>query len=254
MSSIELKNVCVDYIVKSGTESLKRAMINACRSISRKGQNDIKLKTKHTSFRALNNISLDINKGDRVGLVGRNGAGKSTMLRVIAKIYQPTFGTIKINGDISNLFDLNLGINIEATGYENIVNLGIMRGWSKKQAYGVISEIEDFTELGDFLDKPVSGYSTGMQMKLAFAVATAFPPEIVLIDEIIGTGDAHFMKKATNRIMDMIDKSHILVLTSHANDIIKKFCNKVVVLDHGEIKFFGDCEEGLNFYEKNLIN
>lgn len=251
MSSIELTNVSLDYLLKTGTDSLKQTLFAICSNLfnpsNTKNQN-----ISNSKFQALNGINLKINKGDRVGLLGRNGAGKSTLLRVIGKIYTPTTGSMHINGDISNLFDVNLGINVEATGYENIINLGIMRGWSKKDAYGITEDIEKFTELGDFLNHPVCTYSTGMQMKLAFAVATARPPEIVLIDEIIGAGDAHFMKKATLRIENMVDASHILVLTSHSNEIIRRFCNKVAILEKGKVIFFGDVEEGIKTYQASL--
>ena len=253
MSSIDLNNVCLDYIVMTGYGSLKRSVLNGCRSIVRKSRGKsapAQAVGGHSLFRALNNIDLKINKGDRVGLIGHNGAGKSTLLRVIAKIYKPGIGSVSITGKTSSLFDVNLGLNLEATGYENIINLGIMRGWSKKAAQSIVEDVKAFTELDSFLDKPVYSYSNGMQMKLAFAVATAIAPEIILIDEVIGVGDAHFMMKAKQRITNLIDKSHILVLTSHSNDIIRDFCNKVVVLEHGEIKFFGDTESGIRFYEE----
>ena len=252
MSSIELKNVCLDYIVKTGSDSIKKIAIHLCNKVLSKP--DSAATIKNSSYRALNNINLSIRTGDRIGLLGRNGAGKSTLLRVLAKIYKPNSGSIKVDGTISSLFDVNLGMNPEATGYENIVNLSIMRGFSKKQTYSIINEIETFTELGDFLNSPVRTYSSGMQMKLSFAVATAFPPEIMLVDEVIGVGDAHFMEKATQRMENTIKSSQILVLTSHSNDLVRRFCNKALVLDRGEFKFFGDVDSGISFYEKiNVI-
>jgi len=248
MSFIELNNVCLDYILKTGTDSFKQAVLSMLKSSKAAKKSCI----NNSTFQALDNINLKIKKGDRVGLLGRNGAGKSTLLRVMAKIYTPTKGFMSVNGAISNLFDVNLGINVEATGYENIINLGIMRGWSKQDACNIVSDIESFTELGEFLNKPVHTYSTGMQMKLAFSVATARPPEIVLIDEIIGAGDAYFMKKATRRIENMVDKSHILVLTSHSNEIIRNFCNKVCVLQEGRLIYSGDVTSGIKFYEDTL--
>ncbi|MDF1684630.1 MAG: ATP-binding cassette domain-containing protein [Legionellaceae bacterium] len=247
MSSIELTDVSLDYLIKTGTASLKQTLLSLFNPSKNKHIN-----INNSKFRALNGINLKINKGDRVGLLGQNGAGKSTLLRVMAKIYAPTSGSLHINGEISNLFDVNLGLNVEATGYENILNLGIMRGWSKQDAYSIVEDIESFTELGDFLNKPVCTYSTGMQMKLVFAVATARPPEIVLIDEIIGAGDARFMKKATQRIEDMVNKSHILALTSHSNEIIQRFCNKVAILEKGKVIFFGDVAEGIDTYQASL--
>lgn len=247
MASIKLENVCLDYIIKTGSDSIKKVALNCCnRLIGKSPSNQAAI--GNSSFRALNNITLDINIGDGVGLLGRNGAGKSTLLKVIAKIYQPNTGILSVKGKTSNLFDVNLGMNIEATGYENILNLSIMRGYSKKQAEKIIPNIEKFTELGAFLNNPVRTYSAGMQMKLAFAVATAFTPEIMLIDEIIGVGDAHFMEKATSRLEQLLEASHIFVLTSHSDKIIKRFCNKVIVLDKGEIQFVGNITEGIEFY------
>lgn len=199
VASIRLKNVSLDYILKTGSNSIKKTIIHTFKKILKRPLMD-QSTIFNTSYRALNNITLEINTGDRIGILGRNGAGKSSLLRVLAKIYKPNVGEIEIKGKISGLFDVNLGMNIEATGYENIINLSIMRGISRKDAYQVINNIESFTELGNFLNNPVRTYSTGMQMKLAFAVATCYSSDIVLIDEIIGAGDMHFMKKATQRI------------------------------------------------------
>lgn len=247
MSSITLKNVCLDYIVKTGSESIKKTAINLIDKHFRKSPAPRAI--YNTSYRALNNLNLEINKGDRVGILGRNGAGKSTLLRVLAKVYKPSFGDIKVIGRISSLFDINLGMNPEATGYENIANLAIMRGMPRKDAIKLIPDIEKFTELGEFLNNPIRTYSTGMQMKLAFAVATTGSSDIMLIDEIIGAGDIHFMAKATQRLEKSIQDSHILVLTSHSNDIMMRFCNKALVLNKGNIEFLGDIKQGIKFYQ-----
>lgn len=249
MSSIELKNVSLDYVIKTGSNSIKKSAIhlfNNCFRKSTANQSSI----KNSSYRALNNINLHIKKGDHIGLLGKNGAGKSTLLRVLAQIYKPNAGDITINGKISSLFDVSSGMNIESTGYENIAHLALMRRIPQKNIQHIIKDIETFTELGDFLHSPVKIYSTGMLLKLAFAVATSTPSEIILIDEIIGAGDVHFMEKATQRLGNMIEKSHILVLASHSNDIIRRFCNKVIVLDRGQILFFGDVEKGIDFYTR----
>ncbi|WP_133136298.1 ABC transporter ATP-binding protein [Legionella rowbothamii] len=247
MSSIKLNNVSLDYIIKNGSNSIKKSAIHLLNNCFRKSPNT-QFAVKNSTYRALDNINLEINKGDRIGLLGRNGAGKSTLLRVLAKVYQTNIGKIEINGKICSLFDVSSGMNTESTGYENIVNLATMRRISKKKLPELIKDVETFTELGDFLNSPVKVYSAGMLLKLAFAVATAIPPEIMLIDEIIGVGDIHFMEKATKRLEDIIEQSHILVLASHSNEIIKRFCNKVIVLERGQIQFFGDVEQGIDFY------
>lgn len=249
MSSITLNNVCLDYIVKTGSNSIKKLAVGISKSLLLKNSKD---DLHNSSFRALNNIDLQLNDGDRLGILGKNGAGKSTLLKILAKIYKPNFGTLNINGAISTLFDINLGMNPEASGYENVMTLGIMRKMTRKKILSLLNDIESFTELGNFLKAPVRTYSTGMQMKLAFSIATAGEPDIILIDEIISAGDFHFMKKANTRLKNIIDNSNILVLTSHANDVINRFCNKVIVLDQGEIKFIGETKEGIEFYQREF--
>jgi ABC-type polysaccharide/polyol phosphate transport system ATPase subunit len=248
MSSIKLDNVSLDYVIKTGSDSIKKTMICLFQNLFKKSTTP-EISLKNTSYRALSNINLALEKGDRIGLLGRNGAGKSTLLRVLANIYKPNFGTVTIKGKVYSLFDVSLGMNFEATGYENIVNLTIIKGLSKKIALSIINDVEEFTELGEFLNHPVRTYSAGMLMKLAFAVATSFSPEIILIDEIIGVGDIHFMEKAAKRLESIISQCHILALTSHSNDIIRRFCNKAVVLKNGEVQFMGSVEESISFYE-----
>ena len=249
MTSIVLEDVCLDYIIQTGSYSLKKTAIALFNNYVR-GSKNPPAAVRNSSYRALNQINLQLCEGDRVGILGRNGAGKSTLLRVLAKIYTPNEGHINIHGKISSLFDVNLGMNPEATGYENIVNLAVMRGISKQSALAMVPDVESFTELGDFLNSPTKTYSAGMHIKLAFGVATAYPPEIMLIDEIIGVGDMYFMEKATKRVESMIEKSQILVLTSHSIDIIKRFCNKVIVLNKGEIEFFGPVNAGIEYYQR----
>ena len=253
MSTIQLTNVSLDYIVKNGSISIKKATLQHLKSLLYKDTIK-KNSNKNTLFRALNNVNLNIELGDKIGILGRNGSGKSTLLRVLARIYKPNFGALLVKGAVSNLFDVTLGLNPDANGYENIMILGVLRGIPKKHINDLISDVESFTELGSFLNKPVRTYSTGMRMKLAFAVATAKESEIVLIDEVIGAGDTFFMDKATLRLNNMIENSHILVLTSHSNDIIRRFCNKVLVLDHGEVQYFGDMETGIDWYKDFNLN
>ncbi len=251
-ASIELQDVSLDYLIKTGSDSFIKTMGYLFNGVLKRDLAQKKRLIKNDSFRALNGITLDLKTGDRVGLLGKNGAGKSSLLRVMARIYTPSAGQIQVKGNIASLFDINLGFNVEATGYENIVNLGILRGWSKTQAHAVIDEIGEFTELGDFLAKPVRTYSSGMQMKLAFGVATSAVSDIMLIDEIIGVGDTRFMEKAQQRILNLADKVNILVLTSHSLDVIERFCNKVVVMEAGHIQYVGDTASGIAFYEETL--
>jgi len=189
--------------------------------------------------KALDDISFKLEEGDRLGLIGHNGAGKSTLLRVLATIYEPSRGTFSYRGKISSLLDVMLGINPESTGYENIYIRGALLGLSHKEIKIKLNDIAEFTELGDFLYMPIRTYSSGMLMRLAFAVATSIQPDILLMDEAIGVGDKNFIEKANARLQQLIEKTSILVLASHSDDIIRKFCNKILVLNSGKMEYFG---------------
>ncbi|MEA1938225.1 MAG: ABC transporter ATP-binding protein [Pseudomonadota bacterium] len=200
--------------------------------------------------RALDKVSFDLEPGRRVGLIGRNGAGKSCLLRVMAGIYRPTKGECHTRGKISTLFSGTLGMNVNATGYENIKLAGILLGMTKAQIVDVTPDIEDFTELGDFLNMPMRTYSSGMRMRLGFAIATAMHPEILLIDEVFGVGDRRFQIKAKERITSVLDTAHTLVMASHSDEIIREYCDTALLLDHGNVRAFGDVEDVLDEYAK----
>lgn len=253
MASIRLNEVSLDYISKLGHLSLLKTITNFLTGHVSEANQVAKLNV-NSKHRALKNINLTINDGDRVGLIGKNGAGKSTLLKVLAKVYRPNQGIATIDGEIASLFDIKLGLNEEATGYENIVSLAVMRGLTIKEAHAITREVAEFINIGDFLYQAVRTYSAGMLMKLAFAVSTAIPAGIILIDEIIGAGDMHFMEKATKRLDHMVSKSQILVLSSHSNDIIRHFCNKALVLDAGEVQYYGDVESAIRLYEDGTLD
>jgi len=198
--------------------------------------------------KALNGVTLKINHGDRVGLIGHNGAGKSTLLRVLAKIYEPIKGHVHCQGTISPLLNVMLGINHESTGYENIMIRGLFLGLTHGQIRSKLKQIAEFTELGDYLFAPVRTYSSGMQLRLAFAVATCIKPDILLMDEMVEVGDAAFVKSAQAHLNKFIDQSSILVLASHSSVTIRRLCNKVVLMEKGSIKYFGPVEEGIKQY------
>lgn len=249
-SYIKLENVCLDYILKSNTGSLRKFSIQMLRRLLRL---PIDTTCFNHTYRALDNINLNIKQGDKIGILGRNGAGKSTLLRVLAEIYKPNIGTVSTNGKISSLFDIGLGLNPEATGYENIITISILKGMRYSQAEQLIDDIADFTELHDYLSKPIRVYSSGMAMKLAFGIATAGTPDILLVDEVIGVGDGKFMQKATARLQKLLQHSNILVLTSHDNDVIRKFCDKAIVLDGGKIVYSGEVDSAIKFYNNILF-
>lgn len=192
---------------------------------------------------AVRNVSQILSEGDRVGIIGHNGAGKSSLLRLLAGIYEPTAGRIIRQGHITPLFDASLGMDLESTGFENIFLRGLFLNLDPEIIRERTAEIAEFTELGGYLDMPVSTYSTGMRMRLAFGVSTCVDPEILLVDEIFGAGDAKFQAKAKKRMVDLVDRSSILVMASHAMPTIKQICNRAILLDRGEIVAMGDPDE-----------
>jgi len=209
----------------------------------------IKSGKSHVSVMALRDISLELADGDRLGLIGHNGAGKSTLLRVLAGIYEPFSGRARIDGSVASLTDLTIGMNLEATGYENILMRGVFLGLKVKEVRRMIPDIEEFTELGDFLKLPVRTYSSGMMLRLAFAVTTAVNPEILIMDEMIGAGDAAFMTKATARLNRMIGNSRILVIASHDVATIRRFCSTAVLLETGRIVEMGPVDRVISSYD-----
>lgn len=199
--------------------------------------------------RALEGINATFHAGDRIALIGKNGSGKSTLLRVLSGIYQPTDGILEVRGTLSSLLDIGVGLNPDFTGYENIVQMGILHGKTKKQMKAKFEEIEEFTELKDFLKIPVRTYSSGMRLRLAFGIATCMESDILIIDEVIGVGDRAFIEKAQARMRSLVHKSQILVLASHSTSILKQFCNKTMILDQGKCTYFGELDKGIEIYE-----
>ncbi len=192
--------------------------------------------SRTTVITALDDVSFNLKDGDAVGLIGHNGAGKSTILRTMAGIYPPSKGVVNREGKTATVFEIGAGLDYELSGYDNIVHLGMMMGLSYADANRLKPEIEDFTELGDFLQMPVRTYSSGMIMRLMFAVATATTPEILLLDEMFSTGDAGFQKKSQLRIKKIIQSSKVFVFASHDMNLIRDNCNRVFRLNHGKIE------------------
>lgn len=188
---------------------------------------------------ALDGVSFELQAGDRLGLVGANGAGKTTLLKVLYGIYEPTAGKLDIRGKVDALFNINLGFRPEATGRRNILLRGLINGWTEDQVAERTEGIIEFSELGDFIDMPFKSYSQGMAARLAFAIATALDPEILLMDEWIGAGDANFQKKATDRMNELAERAGIIVLASHSEELLRRTCNKRLELEAGAVKSFG---------------
>jgi ABC-2 type transport system ATP-binding protein/lipopolysaccharide transport system ATP-binding protein len=201
---------------------------------------------------ALRDVSVTLKAGDRVALIGHNGAGKTTLLRVMAGVYEPFAGAVTSYGRISPMFDINLGIDNDISGYDNIRLRGLILGLRANEIEERMPDIVDFTELGDYLDIPVRTYSSGMMTRLTFAVATCFAPEILLMDEWIMAGDASFLAKARLRVKSFVERANILVLASHNLVTCRQWCNKAVWMDRGQIRAQGDIEEILFAYEKEV--
>jgi ABC-2 type transport system ATP-binding protein len=202
----------------------------------------------HLTVTALKSVTLEVRDGDRVALVGDNGCGKSTMLRVASRVYTPTSGRVSIVGNISPMFSATLGMSMDATGMENIQIAGTVWGMTRAQIKNSVDDIAEFTELGDFLKLPVRTYSNGMLLRLAFAIATARHPEILLIDEVIGVGDTGFFEKAFERLTALVERSRILMVASHNDQILRRLCNHAVWLSHGSVVEYGEIERVLAAY------
>jgi ABC-type polysaccharide/polyol phosphate transport system ATPase subunit len=199
---------------------------------------------------ALRGVSLNVSDGERVALIGRNGAGKTTLLRVLAGAYEPTFGTVVRNGSVTALTNITLGMDLDATGYENIRIRAIQMGLSKAAEADLRFSVEEFTELGEYLNLPVRTYSSGMLLRLAFAMSVHNSPEILLMDEMISTGDAQFLNKMQARLSKIMTEAKILVLASHQEDILRRFCTRGILLQNGEIIFDGALDECLSKYNR----
>lgn len=230
MALVTATNLIIDFpIFDSSSRSLKKTLVRA--ATGGRIAND----SRGINIRAIDGISFSIEHGERVGLMGPNGSGKSTLLRALAGVYAPTYGSLQVKGAIVSLLDLSLGMDGEFTGYENIFIRCILMGIPKSVIKKNIDDIIEFSELGDYIKMPMRTYSTGMHLRLAFSICTAFPADIVLMDEWLAVGDADFSKKAEDRLMQFIKKSSILVLASHSVNQVKKICNRLIQMEHGSI-------------------
>jgi ABC-type polysaccharide/polyol phosphate transport system ATPase subunit len=250
VATVILENVNVDFPIYGAQQrSLHKAIFTRATggSIKRDGKNQDRVTVK-----ALSDISLTLHDGDRLGLIGHNGSGKSTLLKLIAGIYQPVSGHIRVDGRVTPLFDAMPGLDGEDSGYENIITSGMLIGMTRQQIEAKIPEIEEFCELGEYLSLPVRTYSTGMTMRLGFALVTALDPGVLLMDEGFGTGDLRFAERAEARMKDFIGRSRIMVLASHSDNTIRSMCNKAVLMEAGRIVAFGPVDEVCEQYHKSV--
>jgi lipopolysaccharide transport system ATP-binding protein len=243
MASLQFDNVSVSFPLYHGeSRSLKKTVFAA--ASGRLGEDQ-----KHRLVvQALRHVSFSLKSGDRLGFVGSNGAGKTTLLRTMAGIYEPVEGHIEIDGAITALLDPNQGMNAELTGRENIRLRGLYSGLSKAQIQRLEEDVANFAELDQFLELPVRTYSSGMVIRLGFALATAIRPQILLMDEWILAGDASFLDKARHRLEGIVQGADVLVLSSHSAEIIMRWCNRVIWMDGGQIKLDGPPEQVLAAY------
>jgi ABC-type polysaccharide/polyol phosphate transport system ATPase subunit len=245
MAKIILENLEVHYPVYGHHQhSLRRTLVNMTTGGRIYGE-----ERNLTLVKALDQISFHLKPGDRLGLIGNNGAGKSTLLKVLGHFLMPSSGKLIMEGKVSLLTDVCMGMDMDRTGHSNIFYMGMLLGLNKSQIKQRISEIEEFCELGDFLNMPVRTYSSGMKVRLGFAITTCIEPHILLLDEAIGAGDQHFIEKAAVRAKSLYNRAEILVIASHSNDIIRQFCNKVLWMHQGKMVLFGAVEDVLNTYE-----
>jgi ABC-type polysaccharide/polyol phosphate transport system ATPase subunit len=244
-AALSLNHVSVSFPIYHGaSRSLKKSLLYRTSKgrIAKDASNRIVVD-------ALHDVSLSLVARDRLALIGANGAGKTTLLRVMAGVYEPISGQVDVSGRIASMFDIGIGIDPELNGYENIRLRGLLLQLSSGEIQAKLQEIADFTELGDYLYMPVRTYSSGMMMRLTFAVSTCFIPDIVLMDEWILAGDLHFMTKAQKRIKTFIEMSSILVVASHDLELVRRWCTKALWLQNGRVRAVGPVDTIVNAYQ-----
>jgi ABC-type polysaccharide/polyol phosphate transport system ATPase subunit len=245
VARISLRQVVVEFPIISG--SSRSLQLRLYQVLGGK----LSAHSRTVVVRALDGIDLELADGDRLGIIGYNGSGKTTLLRVLAGVYAPGLGSAEIEGSISSFTDITLGMDPESTGWENIIFRSIFMGLSFQEAKRRSAAIAEFSELGQYLDLPTRTYSTGMYLRLAFAISTSIEPDILIMDEMISAGDLVFLQKATQRLHELIGKANILALASHDLEMVQSICNRVIWLDHGVIKQIGSAEAVVKAYESS---
>lgn len=240
MVMIEVKNVSICFkMANDRINSLKEYVVQK-----------IKGKLHYNEFWALKDVTFDVKKGEVIGIIGHNGAGKSTILKVISGIMKPTEGEVVAHGNIVPMLELGSGFDGDLTGAENIFLNGSILGYSKVFLEEKYDEILAFSELGEFINQPVRNYSSGMMMRLAFSIATVVNPDILIVDEILAVGDADFQEKSKNRMLELMSGGTTVLFVSHSTGQIREMCDRVVWLDHGQIKMIGPTDEVCDAYQK----
>ena len=244
MSLIQLDNIGLRFRVRRfGRISFKEYLLSGLFRRSKKATFEVQ---------ALENIHLTIDEGQRLGIIGPNGAGKSTLLKLLAGIYPPTSGYRRVNGHVSALFEIALGFEHDASGWDNIMYRGFLQGETPRSIRAKIQPIADFSELGDFLNMPVRYYSAGMMVRLAFSIATAIEPEILIVDEVLGAGDMAFQAKARERMRKLMSSARAVIVVSHDLATLPLLCDRVLWLDHGKTQMIGPAAEVIAAYTRQV--
>ena len=244
MAAVEVSGVAVSFPVYHGNSRSLKKTVFAAASNRRLGQD-----AKHRIVvEALRDVSFSLRSGERLGLVGGNGAGKTTLLRTIAGIYEPVVGGVRVSGSVATMLDPNLGMNVDLTGRENIALRGLYGGFNRTEIRRLEEDVEAFAELGEFLDLPMRVYSSGMVVRLGFALATAIRSQVLLMDEWFLAGDAAFMEKARLRLEDLVRGAEILVLSSHMTRVVLDWSTRVIWMDQGRIRDDGEPEAVIERY------
>jgi len=242
-AAISVADVSVRY--RMPTERINTLKERVVRTITRRT-------VAYTEFSALTRVNLQVKRGEAVALIGRNGAGKSTLLKVIARVQEPTSGRVWVRGQIAPMIELGAGFHPELTGRENVFLNGAMLGYSQRQMEAKFDEIIAFSELEAFIDSPLRTYSSGMQARLGFAVASSVEPDILIIDEVLAVGDEAFQQKCVQRMKAIRERGATLLYVTHAVDSIKNLCEKAALIDEGRVLYYGDVDKAVAYYRERL--
>lgn len=240
---IKAENISVRYLMTyDRIKSIKEYLVQM-----------LKGKIKYEEFWALNDVSFEVKKGEVLGIIGHNGAGKSTLLKVISGILKPTNGSVRVNGTVVPMLELGSGFDFDLTGRENIFLNGAILGYSEQFLKEKYDEIVVFSELGKFIEVPLRNYSSGMVMRLAFSIATVVNPDILIVDEILAVGDADFQEKSKKRMLELMSGGTTVLFVSHGLEQIREMCDRVVWLEHGAVKMYGNTQEVCDAYQMGSV-
>lgn len=237
--AIEVKKIHKEFVLpQNKNSSLKQAVVNIVK------------KNNKTIYRVLDGVSFEVNKGDFFGIIGRNGSGKSTLLKLMAGVYEPTSGNIYVHGGLTPFIELGVGFNAELSGRDNVFLNGALLGFTRRQMAGMYDEIVSFAELEPFMDQKLKNFSSGMQVRLAFAIAIKAENDIMLFDEVLAVGDANFQQKCIDQFIRLKREGKTIILVTHAMGTVSQFCNRTMLLNEGKVDFIGKPEDAIQRYEK----